>query len=164
MDALEQAKQSHDWMEQRGIPTTEHELQWIAEQAKVIALIAVATEIRNLNAILHNATDLTGAVKISKSQDLLAAGRAACSIKPAPLATDQANQEGFCFEEDIMRVTKRLEIALDKTHDDLRADQARVVADRWINQNERNEDVSWEFEMARISRRPDESWVVAYTQ
>jgi hypothetical protein len=53
---------------------------------------------------------------------------------------------------DIKRVTKRLEIYCDKSLEDLRADQARVAADRWINQHEQNEDVyAWEFSTAYVS-------------
>lgn len=39
-----------------------------AEQSKAAALIAIAEELRTLNATLHNATDLTGAVKTTMDQ------------------------------------------------------------------------------------------------
>ena len=66
---------------------------------------------------------------------------------------------------DIKRTTKRLEVHCDKSLEDLTPEQARVAADRWINQNERNEDVyAWEYATAYLSTHLDESWIVVYTQ
>lgn len=63
----------------------------------------------------------------------------------------------------IRRTSKRLEVHCDASLADLRADQAMVVADRWINQNEPEAHL-WEWIATYLSRDPDESWVVVYTQ
>ena len=62
----------------------------------------------------------------------------------------------------IKRTIKRLEVHCDKSLLDLTPEQVRVVGDRWINQNERNED--WEYATAYLSTHLDESWIVVYTQ
>jgi len=62
MDMLEKAK--HHFTE-----SSENGYQHDAMLAQAAAMIAIAEELRTLNATLHDATDLNGAIKVTLATD-----------------------------------------------------------------------------------------------